>query len=290
VLSASKLRGMLLGTHEEITRINQGGVFVEPGHPEKSQFMYFLRGQNHFVTVSDAEQELIRRWIENDAAPGIGAPPVRKLVAGGVNKADTANIYCFVQRENIFARVDVRDESTGQVYLTDWIQSPSGGWLHWSLTPSPNWPKTLTVELTIIAEGGNSNSTQQPVQNTSEVGRLSSIFITSASSLSDAILQEYAEFAKFEKNPIQLGKDDFGVFRFKLNNPSNLQLKIFRSALGSSAIDEIDDHNLPIGENSEKWELKGKVLERGDYSARFRFDSLKLNTFQPDYVLLIHVE
>jgi hypothetical protein len=178
-----------------------------------------------------------------------------------------------------FARVDVIEHRTGQPYFTEWARG-ANTWLHWSMPVDRRWPEEVDVMLTLFPEAIGTNPASE----------LFSIFIVSHSQLDDFVLQQYKEFVDFRENPIRAAKDSSGVFTYYLRSPSDVEIRVFRSQPNSEPVYQKKDLNVPKGQNLARWDFKGYVPDKGDYSARFRFENHDQQAPQPDYVLLIHVQ
>jgi hypothetical protein len=182
----------------------------------------------------------------------------------------------------IFARTDVIDQKTGIVYFTGWVKSDKSQWLHWTPQPDQSWPDKVTVILTLTAD--------DPTAPGSVTDSISSLFIANSSDLTEVILKQYAQFARFLENPVRFGADKSGRFYYFLNYPSDIQIQIYRSEPGSLPLHEINDQNVPSGSNSAQWNFDGQRLQPGDYSAFFRLTSRDPRGVQPNYVVLVHVK
>jgi hypothetical protein len=131
-------------------------------------------------------------------------------------------------------------------------------WLKWKVPTSRTWPEQIVIKLTLT-------SSDVTIRNAS-TDKISSLFIVSETELSDVVLEQYAKYARFEVNPINLNKDVPmpSVFWFYLNYPSDIDIKIYRSDGGLALFDEIKQRNLPPGVNSAVWSYDANRLQPGD--------------------------
>jgi hypothetical protein len=203
------------------------------------------------------------------------------LVAENVRRVDLKDIYCFVGAKFGFARVDVINGQSGQVYFSDWLSSTDKQWVHWKAKPDDTWSDAIDVVLTLFSDQAGAPGLHPE--------RLSSVFIASDTELDDAMLRKYQEFVAFHENPIR-SADRFGVFDYYVQIPTDVEIRVARSLPSSNPIYTKKQRDVPAGRQSERWDLQGLSLQKGDYSARFRFGLDNQTPSQPDYVLLVHVE
>jgi cytochrome c len=282
ILSPKQLNGMLLESYDEVTKVSLGGLFVRPGELENSLFTNFLDGDRHFVSLVDYEKRLVEKWIKSGARRGSGFFGERKLVLEDVDRANLYHIYCHTPREGVFARIDVVDPHSKQVYFTNWLRSASNGWIHWAASPDSFWPDRVDVELALydIKENG------QPANI--DDGFVS-IFVASQAALDDMVLQKYQEYVSFHNNPINSSTDTTGEFSYLVREKSDVTLRVGRSIQGAAAIFTFQDLHVPPGTQHVKWSFGAAPMEKGEYSARFHFRTVSNAGLQPDYALLISV-
>ena len=282
-LPASKLRGALLETYDEITRDSINGRLVIPGDVEHSILVNFLDGSKHFVTLSKLEKDLVKRWIQGGALKGSSdLSSKRRLLAYNVNKNEANHIYCLVGDGVVFARLDVIDQDSGKIYYTDWFHSNERQWLHWTIPAIRPWPDRVAVTLTLT---GDDNTLALE-----DSDKTSTLFAANDLELTDYLLENYAKKARFEWNPIHSGADKFGSFHYYLYHASDVLIQIYRSELGSSPVKEINEPNVQSGERSKRWDFDGLNLQPGDYTAALHLKSRDTKWAQPSYMVLVHVQ
>lgn len=272
-LPAAKVKGTLLQTFEEVTRINTGGPLIVAGHPEHSRLMNFLVGTRHFTTLTPREYGMVRDWIAGGALEGVAQGETRRMLAKDVRSQAIKEIYCLVAADFTFARLDILNKETGQLYLSDWFKSTSRRWVHWTVAPNTAWPDQVDVALTLLSGGASTSAT----------------FVLSKDELSDAMLGKYEQFVTFHKNPLT-SSDRSGAFDYFVQSPTDVELTIAASKPGSPLLYSKKLRNVAAGKQTERWEFPGKALEKGDYSARFSFANSSRNLMQPDYVILVHAQ
>jgi cytochrome c len=276
-LPAAKVKGTLLQTFEEVTRINTGGPLLVVGHPEQSRLMNFLDGARHFTTLTPLEHDMVRDWIAGGAREGEAQGFTRRLLAEDVRSLGIKEIYCLVMANFTFARLDIFNKETGQLYLSDWFSSTARRWVHWTVAPDTNWPDRVEVSLTLFSGGVSAD------------GGIAAIFVLSKDELSDAMLGKYEEFVTFHKNPLT-SSDRSGVFEYFVQRPTDVELTIAASKAGSALLYSKRLRNVAAGKQIERWEFSNQALDKGDYSARFSFADGPQDLGQPDYVILVHAE
>jgi hypothetical protein len=195
-------------------------------------------------------------------------------VGQSIEASQIKEVYCLVRGGRAFARVDVIDHLTGKLYFSDWINSGLG-WLHWTVQADIPAGAESDVILTLTPEDEASN--------------IFSLFIVDGKPLEDATQKEYERFVMFRDLPIKPDMQESGMFSYVVPSPSDVEISIAPSMPNSSSIFEVTYKNVPKGTRTAKWEF-GKALEKGDYSARFRFMTGVDNLSQFGYALLLHAQ
>lgn len=152
---------------EVMTGGNLGRVVV-PGDPARSLLMHFLegrRGAQHRMPkdsrpLPDAQTDTIRRWIaggaKNDNLPVKRYRIVRAGVA--MEKSRITRVFCRVNTA-AYLTVRMRDPRNGRTLWSEAasLKSPKEGsnvaepgqLISWDLRAGANWPKRVTLELSI---------------------------------------------------------------------------------------------------------------------------------------------
>jgi len=227
------------------------------------------------VSLTPKEAEIVRKWIADNATAGPHESSGGHLVAEDVEKHSLKHIYCLGVRPNTFGRIDIVNEATGDVLLTDWSRTEQTGWLHWEIQPNKLWPERVTIRLTV-----------GPVDELAPSEPAGTVFIISSALIDKAMLDKFESAVSFEKNPFSLATEKFGMFTYQVETASDLTLRIKSSRSGTTAFEK-NEFNLRAGKNAVRWDFGPQPLEKGDYSARFRFRAHDARAFQPDYVILL---
>lgn len=190
-LSATSVRGVLLTDYTELMIGGLTGAFIEPGHSEESRIFDFVKGEEHFSTVSDLEIEVLRRWIDGGAERphGYYKEEKKELVLTNVTLAEGGYVYCKPDVAETFLNLVVSD-SDGVSFI-DWDLIPVGGYATWQIPEDKRFFEKAQ-RLSIFPSVTSSDDTA-----------LATKFVFSRERIPENLVDKYFEHLDFEENPVK---------------------------------------------------------------------------------------
>lgn len=278
--------GFDASTYAGLRKGGKSGPAIVPGKPASSLLIAKLSPPDAGDTgvlmplfgkpLSRAEQDTIRRWIAEGATQDDLPPTTYTFGIEGVPgppRSDLREAYGYLKVDcrlltQGYMDLNILEPGSGKVLVhrqaamkwrKDWADiSAPGGWAAWSIDWGKTWPDKVDVQLTV-------SQTEEPPYGT---------FF--------AVIPRTGVGLNLQANdlipqPLRLGVDPAGIFRFWLE--SNADLDITITALHPKRLVFHDDSQraLPHGQGYYKWPLRNaqnRAVQPGDYAACLRFKPL----------------
>jgi hypothetical protein len=261
--------GLDLSSYDGLMKGGDHGAVIAPGRPAASLLLARVLQPDTGTRMpflgkplSDQDVQTIRQWVtegarnDNRKMPGysIEVPNVR-------GRADSFLAVRCRTMTQAYLELDAIDPRTNRVMLhrqaavkwdKDWADATTpGGWASWAFTWDEKWPAEMTVRLTVMHVPEEPVGTVFVIEQNGRGTNLQSI--------------------DFVPDPIELGRDAWGLFKFWLDRDSDLDLTIWSAQAKEVFHDKQRD--LPPGQRYYRWPLRTTAqqpIAPGAYTACLR--------------------
>ena len=168
-----------LRNHADLLAGGNLGRAVVPGHPDKSPLLWFIdgsRGEGQRMPpgappLSPAQIETIRRWIAEGAIKDDHDLPQPQIRANA-QPGQTLEIAVSLPVEALVSIAILAPGSEEPLHLEEAViksaldptaSGRTGEWIRWKLFRASDWPREITIEMTVLYANGNLAGSQLKV-------------------------------------------------------------------------------------------------------------------------------
>jgi hypothetical protein len=259
-----------LSSYGGLMKGGEHGAVIAPGRPAASMLLARITQRDEGTRMpflgkplSAEDVQTIRQWVTDGAKNDDGKTPGYSIEVPNVRGRARSTIFVRCRTlTQAYLELDAIDPSTNRVmahkqaavkWEKDWADATApGGWASWLLTWEESWPAEMTVRLTVM------HTPEEPV---------GTMFVIESDVPKAANLQA----VDFVPDPIELGRDMWGLFKFWLDRDSDLDLTIWSAPKREVFHDRQPD--LPPGQRYYRWPLRTSAQQPivpGSYTACLR--------------------